>query len=70
MAQYAGDKNQRVTVRFTPQQFAFVAEMAETMGVSPSDVIRMIINSGMVSWNNKKGVERRENELASIYNQL
>lgn len=70
MAQYAGDKNQRVTVRFTPQQFKFVAEMADTMGVSPSDVIRMIINSGMVTWNNKKGVERRANELASIDNQL
>lgn len=70
MAQYAGDKNQRVTVRFTPQQFRFVAEMADTMGVSPSDVIRMIINSGMVTWNNKKGVERRANELASIDNQL
>lgn len=70
MAQYAGDKNQRVTVRFTPQQFKFVAEMADTMGVSPSDVIRMIINSGMVTWNNKKGVERRANELACIDNQL
>ena len=70
MAQYAGDKNQRVTVRFTPQQFKFVAEMADTMGVSPSDVIRKIINSGMVTWNNKKGVERRANELASIDNQL
>lgn len=70
MAQYAGDKNQRVTVRFTPQQFKFVAEMADTMGVSPSDVIRMIINSGMVTWNNKKGAERRANELTRIDNQL
>lgn len=70
MAQYAGDKQQRVTVRFTAQQFEFVRQLAETMGVSPSDVIRMMVNSGMVTWNNQKGVGRRENESTSINNQL
>lgn len=70
MAQYAGDKNQRVTVRFTPSQFAFVAEMANTMGVSPSDVIRMMVNTGMVKWNEQKGDVRRENEQTSIHHQL
>lgn len=70
MGQYACDKNQRVTVRFTPQQFAFVAEMANTMGVSPSDVIRMMVNSGMVTWNAKKGDMRRENEQTCINHQL
>lgn len=70
MAQYAGDKQQRVTVRFTAQQFEFVRQLAETMGVSPSDVIRMMVNSGMVTWNNQKGVGRRENESTSVNNQL
>lgn len=66
MAQYSGDKNQRVTVRFTPQQFDFLKDIANRMGVSPSDAIRMMVNSGMVSWNNQRGVGRRENESTSI----
>lgn len=70
MAQYSGDKNQRVTVRFTPQQFEFLKEIANHMGVSPSDAIRMMVNSGMVSWNKQRGVGRRENESTSIDNQL
>lgn len=70
MAQYSGDKNQRVTVRFTPQQFDFLKEIANHMGVSPSDAIRMMVNSGMVSWNKQRGVGRRENESTSIDNQL
>lgn len=70
MAQYSGDKNQRVTVRFTPQQFDFLKEIANHMGVSPSDAIRMMVNSGMVSWNKQRGVGRRENESTSINDQL
>ena len=70
MAQYSGDKNQRVTVRFTPQQFDFLKEIANHMGVSPSDAIRMMVNSGMVSWNKQRGVGRRENESTSIDDQL
>ena len=70
MAQYSGDKNQRVTVRFTPHQFEFLKEIANHMGVSPSDAIRMMVNSGMVSWNKQRGVGRRENESTSIDNQL
>ena len=70
MAQYSGDKNQRVTVRFTPQQFAFLMEIANHMGVSPSDTIRMMVNTGMVSWNKQRGDGRRENESTSIDNQL
>ena len=66
MAQYSGDKNQRVTVRFTPQQFDFLKDIAIRMGVSPSDAIRMMVNSGMVSWNNQRGVGRRENESTSF----
>ena len=66
MAQYSGDKNQRVTVRFTPHQFDFLKDIANRMGVSPSDAIRMMVNSGMVSWNNQRGVGRRENESTSI----
>lgn len=70
MSQYSGDKQQRVTVRFTPAQFEFVKQLGETMGVSPSDVIRMMVNSGMVACEKQKGVGRRENESTSINNQL
>ena len=70
MAQYSGDKNQRVTVRFTPQQFDFLREIANHMGVSPSDAIRMMVNSGMVSWIKQRGDGRRENESTCVNNKL
>ena len=68
MAQYSGDKNQRVTVRFSPRQFDFLREIADHLGVSPSDAIRMMVNSGMVAWLNQRGDGRRENESTCIDN--
>ena len=68
MSQYSGDKTQRVTVRFTSQQFDFLKYIANHMGVSPSDAIRMLVNSGMVSWIKQRGDGRRENESTRIDN--
>ena len=68
MAQYSCDKTQRVTVRFSPRQFDFLREIAAHLGVSPSDAIRMMVNSGMVAWLNQRGDGRRENESTCIDN--
>lgn len=45
---YEKDKNQRITLRLTEKQFNFVKANADILGVSPSDFLRMVINSTMV----------------------
>lgn len=74
---YTGDKNQRITLRLNPAQFAFIQHNAEIMGVSPSDFLRMMINSVMTMHDAiNEGVEqereenRRENEIAHQHDQL
>ena len=38
----------RVTLRLNDEQYAFLINVSEVLGVSPSDYIRMVVNSGMV----------------------
>lgn len=45
---YTKDKNHRITLRLNDEQFMFVAESAEILDVSPSDFLRMVINSSLV----------------------
>ena len=45
---YTKDKNHRITLRLNDEQFMFVAESAELLDVSPSDFLRMVINSSLV----------------------
>ena len=47
---YTKDKSQRITLRLNEDQFGFVRMNADTLGVSPSDFLRMVINSSMVMW--------------------
>lgn len=75
---YHKDKNQRITLRLSGEQFAFVKESAEALGVSPSDFLRMVINFTMTTTKKaeqvaKKATEemegmRRENEQANFNN--
>ena len=45
--------NHRVTLRLNEEQYQFIIDCSELLGVSPSDYIRMTINSGMVALKNK-----------------
>lgn len=78
---YQKDKNHRITLRLNENQFEFVRENAEALDVSPSDFLRMVINSTMSA--TKKVQSRiaeisqnlleengRENDKSNIYNQL
>lgn len=79
---YLKDKNQRITLRLTAEQFDFVKTSADSLGVSPSDFLRMVINFTMTTHRKAeeaveevcaKTVEkmeglRRENEQANINN--
>ena len=42
---YLKDKNVRITLRLNQQQFDFVKQNADELGVSPSDFLRMVINT-------------------------
>ena len=44
---YTKDKSTRITLRLNEEQFNFVRENADILGVSPSDFLRMVINSSM-----------------------
>lgn len=63
---YTKDKNQRITLRLNPDQFNFVQEQSELFGVSPSDFLRMIVNTTMaVTRKVEREGDRRENETAN-----
>lgn len=39
----------RLTLRFTDKQFEFLTQVSTLMGITPSDYIRMTVNTSMVS---------------------
>lgn len=44
-----GDKyTHRITLRLNDDQYSFIIKVSTLLGVSPSDYIRMAVNSGMV----------------------
>lgn len=74
---YTKDKVARITLRLNEKQFEFVKENSEILGVSPSDFLRMVINSTMAISNRsvdkfkEKIVEEakgRENDKADKHN--
>lgn len=66
---YQKDKKNRITLRLNDEQFAFVSSSAEVLDVSPSDFLRMVINTTMVVSNStaniiQGGGNGRENDKA------
>ena len=51
---YMNDKKNRITLRLTDEQFNFVKATSDTMGVSPSDFLRMVVNVTMVAGQKNK----------------
>ena len=73
---YEKDKKTRITLRLTEEQFNFIKGEADILGISPSDYLRMVVNSSMSlvrlaneKLKGQKG-ERRENEKTNSNNQL
>jgi uncharacterized protein (DUF1778 family) len=46
---YTKDKSNRITLRLNDEQFAFVKEQADTLGVSPSEFLRMVVNASLAT---------------------
>lgn len=44
---YLKDKAQRITLRLNEEQFQFIKASADDFGISPSDMLRQIINLAM-----------------------
>jgi uncharacterized protein (DUF1778 family) len=44
---YTKDKNNRITLRLNDEQFEFVKANADMLDVSPSEFLRMVVNSTM-----------------------
>lgn len=52
---YIKDKKYRITLRLNEEQFGFVKDSAERLGVSPSQFLRMVVNSSMTAF--KQGLQ-------------
>lgn len=64
------DKKTRITLRVNEKQFSYIQEKAKMLGVSPSEFLRMCVNSLMYAENSVSNkvmeVSRRENEQTCI----
>ena len=58
---YTKDKNQRITLRLNAAQFQFVQTQSELLGVSPSDLLRMMVNASMSVTKKVKHEEQEDN---------
>lgn len=73
---YLKDKNHRITLRLNDNQFEFITVQSEVLGVSPSDYLRMLVNSFMTIANagkdalvketNERNGNGRENDKTSF----
>ena len=48
---YTKDKLNRITLRLNDEQFVFVKQNADLLGVSPSEFLRMVVNASMAMTN-------------------
>lgn len=64
---YTKDKSIRITLRLNENQFDYVKYHSDNLGVSPSEFLRMVINSTMAITKGSEMV-RRENEQSNIDN--
>ena len=69
---YTKDKAFRITLRLNDEQFSFVNEQAVTLGVSPSEFLRIVVNASLATSKkvtkklNERLGEGRENDKADI----
>lgn len=64
---YQKDKTNRITLRLNDEQFSFVKESADVLGVSPSDFLRMVVNSSMaISKKANKKLDEAKSQIDSI----
>lgn len=66
---YIKDKTNRITLRLNQNQFDFVKSNSDVLGVSPSEFLRMVVNSAMTLNNEvSKEIKGRENDKNNFNN--
>lgn len=63
---YTKDKSHRITLRVNDEQFDFVKMNADTLGVSPSDFLRMVINTSLSSYRMMAENEKLKDGLSEV----
>lgn len=58
---YTKDKSNRITLRLNDEQFDFVKQNADFLGVSPSEFLRMVVNTTMAT--TKTAIQKIEEGL-------
>lgn len=62
-----GDKyTHRITLRLNDDQYNWLIDVSKVLGVTPSDYLRMSVNSGMVIM--KQAEEQQKGEVGTIEN--
>lgn len=61
---YTKDKNNRITLRLNDEQFEFVKANADMLDVSPSEFLRMVVNSTMSL--TKKAMQKANERLEAL----
>ena len=61
---YEKDKRQRITLRLSDEQFEFIKSQTDILGITPSDYIRMLINS--VFYMGKKSPKAGQIDLKEV----
>ncbi len=59
--------NHRISLRLTDKQFDFLTQVSTIMGITPSDYLRMVVNTGMVSMS--KSVDTMFNGMVGMSNE-
>lgn len=58
---YEKDKRQRITLRLSDKQFECVSKQAKILGVTPSEYLRMMINT--IVYVDQNGVSKDEQNI-------
>lgn len=59
---YTKDKSNRITLRLNDEQFEFVKWNADILGVSPSEFLRIVVNSTMALAKSAEAKLKKEEE--------
>lgn len=74
MSNLGSNYSHRITLRLNDEQYKFVMDVSDTLGVSPSDYLRMCVNTGLSAMKkstaNMEVVGTHEDVKADIDNQL
>lgn len=61
---YEKDKRQRITLRLNEEQFSCVKAQCDSLGISPSDFIRMLVNTYLYSLAHEQNQQEKAQALA------